>query len=195
MTLWTAPRAAPAPLSWVWPHAAHPTCNLGPGRPEDQLQSPPPAAPGVLLPPPTATGMAALLRSVPVAGVWLRQQVGALHPLLEHSHGTAGAGSSTGHGAWKTLLCSVTEQCRMIDFPDRCWPQPGNSPWPRSPRLWPRMGLFRARQLNNRRLPWVWALAGLSAVPWASCDAQCHSWKEVMIHPCGRRRMCIYTQR
>lgn len=108
----------------------------------------------------------------PLLCAWLCGQVAAPHPLVKYNHG------STGHSAWKTLLCGVTERCQIIDVPDGCWLQIGNSLWPSGPRPWPCVGLFRVRLLNNRWLPWVRALAHLSAAPWASCDAQCCSWAE-----------------
>lgn len=124
--------------------------------------------------------MAVLLHSVHMAGAWLCWQAAALHPLFEHKRGTAGAYSSAGHGTWKTLLCSITERCQIIDFPDGHWPQLGTrtSLLLRGPQLRPCVGLFRARLLNKRQLPWICPLAGLSAMPWASCNAQCHSWKD-----------------
>lgn len=37
--------------------------------------------------------------------------------------GMARAYISTGHSAWKTILCSVTERCQIIDFPNGHRPQ------------------------------------------------------------------------
>lgn len=39
-------------------------------------------------------------------------------------------------------------------------------------------GTVRSEAAEAQALPWVCPLAALGAVPWASCDAQCHSWKE-----------------
>lgn len=54
---------------------------------------------------------------------------------------------SRGHGAWKTILCSVTEGAKSL-APSGHWPQLGLSLWLRGPE--PRVAL-----LNKRWLLWV----------------------------------------
>lgn len=128
--LWLTPGLAPAPqcraarprtvatapaLPQLAP-AAHPmVCNLvlgGPKTSSNQNQ-----LPGSCCFPPLPSARLCSLCA------WLHRQAALLHPLLEHSCATARARSSAGHSTRKALLCSGTERCRTIDFPDGHRPQ------------------------------------------------------------------------
>ena len=122
-----------------WGLSAHPTRNLRPARPEAPLQSPPPAA---LQHPASSPGCPQAWPCSSAPRLWFCQQAAALHPPFECNRGTAGAYSSAGRSAWATPLCSGTERCSITDVPEGRWPQLGNNPWRRSPRLRPRVGLL-----------------------------------------------------
>lgn len=48
-------------------------------------------------------------------------------------------------------------------------------------------GTVQSEAAEEQALPWVCPLASLGAVSWASCDAQCDSWKERRSGSAGHR--------